>query len=107
MLYLLLQSEVDMKRPSSAYHIPEPYSTATWGRGGRESYDGVIVDVPCSNPDVFRCRVDARWRIDEKDLYLLVEMQFHLMEKGAELVRAGGVLVYGTCTFTSSLEARH
>ena len=107
MLYLLLQSEGDMNHPFLAYHIPVPYSTATYGRGGRESYDGVIVDVHCSNLDVFRRRVDAGWRIEEKALYLLVEMQFHLMEKGAEPVRAGSVLVYSTCTFTSSLEARH
>ena len=68
---------------------------------GRELYDGVIVDVPCSNLGVLRRRADARWRIEEKDLYHLAEIQFQLLEKGAELVRPGGVLVYSTCTFTS------
>ncbi len=68
---------------------------------GRGLFDGVIVDVPCSNLGVLRRRADARWRIGEKDLYRLAEIQFHLLEKGAELVRPGGALVYSTCTFTS------
>ena len=68
---------------------------------GRGSYDGVIVDVPCSNLGVLRRRADARWRIQEKDLNHLAEIQVQLLEKGAELVRPGGVLVYSTCTFTS------
>jgi len=59
------------------------------------------VDVPCSNLGVLRRRADVRWRIKEEDLYHLAEIQFHLLEKGAELVRPGGVLVYSTCTFTS------
>jgi 16S rRNA (cytosine967-C5)-methyltransferase len=68
---------------------------------GRESYDGVIVDVPCSNLGVLRRRADARWRIQGKDLERLAEIQLELLEKGAELVRPGGVLVYSTCTLTS------
>lgn len=67
---------------------------------GRESYDGVIVDAPCSNLGVLQRRADARWRIQEKDLNTLPEIQFKLLEKGAELVKPGGVLVYSTCTFT-------
>ena len=62
------------------------------------SYDVVLVDAPCSNLGVLRRRADARWRIRKEDITRLARIQGGLVEKGAELVRPGGVLVYSTCT---------
>ena len=64
-------------------------------------FDRVLVDAPCSNTGVMRRRPDLRWRLEEKEITRLAELQTKLLTKAAEFVRPGGVLVYSTC----SLEA--
>lgn len=65
------------------------------------TYDAVLLDAPCSNTGVLRHRVDAKWRLHERDLVTLPELQGALLARAATLVRPGGRLVYSTC----SLEA--
>ncbi|MFH1007805.1 MAG: 16S rRNA (cytosine(967)-C(5))-methyltransferase RsmB [Candidatus Latescibacterota bacterium] len=62
------------------------------------AFDRVLVDAPCSGTGVFARRVDARWRLEEKDIGELVALQGQLLEKGASTLRPGGRLVYSTCT---------
>jgi len=64
-------------------------------------YDAVLLDAPCSNTGVLRHRVDAKWRLVPGDLKELPELQLALLRRAATVVRAGGRLVYSTC----SLEA--
>ncbi len=66
-----------------------------------EIFDGVLIDVPCSNTGVLRHRVDAKWRLRERDIEKLTRLQTHLLGAAARFVRPGGKLVYSTC----SLEA--
>ena len=63
-----------------------------------EPFDRVIVDVPCSNTGVMRRRVDLRWRIEQAELKRLAATQIQLLEKVAEQVKPGGVLIYSTCS---------
>jgi len=61
-------------------------------------FDGVLLDVPCSNTAVLARRPEARWRWGREARASLAEVQTALLERGAALVRAGGVLVYSTCS---------
>ncbi len=61
-------------------------------------FDGVLVDAPCSNTGVLRRRPDARWNWSEEKLTALVALQAEILEKAAPLVKAGGLLVYSTCS---------
>lgn len=61
-------------------------------------FDGILLDVPCSNTGVFRRRVDARWRLQKADLKDLVEVQRKILEAAAPCVKPGGRLVYSTCS---------
>lgn len=61
-------------------------------------YDVVFCDVPCSNTGVFRRRPDALWRFSEKRLEELLELQCRILMHAATLVKAGGKLVYSTCS---------
>ena len=61
-------------------------------------YDRVLVDAPCSNTGVMRRRVDLRWRIKESEISRLASKQLDLLETAAKQVRAGGILVYSTCS---------
>ena len=60
--------------------------------------DRIIVDAPCSGLGVLRRRADLRWRMSEKEIENLCELQLALLLNIADSVRPGGVLVYSTCT---------
>jgi len=61
-------------------------------------YDAVLIDVPCSNTGVFRHRVDAKWRVAEKDIAGLTRLQRHLLDAAGRYVGRNGRLVYSTCS---------
>ena len=62
------------------------------------SFNGVLVDAPCSNTGVLRRRVEARDRLREGDIAALAAAQRDLLERAAPLTRPGGRLVYSTCS---------
>ncbi|MCH2106159.1 MAG: hypothetical protein MK291_05910 [Planctomycetes bacterium] len=61
-------------------------------------FDAVLVDAPCSNTGVLGARPGARWRWGPASKRSLEEVQATLMERGAEVVRPGGRLVWSTCS---------
>ena len=61
-------------------------------------FDRILVDAPCSNTGVMRRRVDVRWRLNARELPVLARTQVDLLNRAAPLLKAGGVLVYSTCS---------
>jgi 16S rRNA (cytosine967-C5)-methyltransferase len=66
------------------------------------SFDRVLLDAPCSGLGALRRRPDARWRIAQKDIDELVQLQRQLFTQAIALVRPGGELVYSVCTITAA-----
>ncbi len=64
----------------------------------RGAFDAVLLDVPCSNSGVLQRRVDARWRLEEAEFARLAALQGCILDNAAAAVRAGGRLVYSTCS---------
>ena len=62
------------------------------------SYDGILVDAPCSNTGVMRRRLDVRWRLSTSEIQTCCEQQSALLERTAPWVRPGGRMVYSTCS---------
>jgi 16S rRNA (cytosine967-C5)-methyltransferase len=62
------------------------------------SFDRVLVDAPCSNLGVLRRNPDVKWKRREADLPRLQARQRAILEAGGSMVRAGGCLVYATCS---------
>ena len=60
--------------------------------------DRVIIDVPCSGLGVLRKKPDIKWKREPEDIVRLARQQMSLLERGSQLVKPGGVLVYSTCT---------
>jgi 16S rRNA (cytosine967-C5)-methyltransferase len=63
-----------------------------------ESFDAVLLDVPCSNTGVMRHRADVKWRLQAGDFKKHPQQQLALLHAAARLVAPGGRLVYSTCS---------
>ncbi|MBT2532514.1 rRNA small subunit methyltransferase B [Arthrobacter sp. ISL-48] len=63
-----------------------------------ESFDRVLVDVPCSGLGALRRRPESRWRRTPKDLADLGPLQRDLLRSALDAVRPGGVVAYVTCS---------
>jgi len=60
--------------------------------------DVVFVDAPCTGSGVWRRRPDAKWRLRPAQLETRAGEQRAVLALAAPLVRAGGRLVYVTCS---------
>ena len=60
-------------------------------------FDVVICDVPCSGLGIIRKKPDIRYKSPD-ELTALPEIQRTILSNSARYVKAGGVLVYSTCT---------
>lgn len=63
-----------------------------------ETYDAILIDVPCSNTGVMRHRVDVKWRLQEGDFRQHAKQQLALLASTARLVAPNGRIVYSTCS---------
>ncbi len=62
-------------------------------------FDRVLVDAPCSGEGMFRKEPDALSGWSEDAIKMCAARQRDILYNAAQTVRAGGVLVYSTCTF--------
>ncbi|RKX46890.1 MAG: RsmB/NOP family class I SAM-dependent RNA methyltransferase, partial [Verrucomicrobia bacterium] len=66
----------------------------------KKSFDGVLVDAPCSGWGTWPRNPDARWRSSKRDVVQCATRQVKVLNNAAWCVKPGGVLVYAACTFT-------
>ncbi|MDB5405897.1 MAG: rRNA cytosine-C5-methylase [Rhodospirillales bacterium] len=69
-----------------------------WIKRHAASFDRVFVDAPCTGTGTWRRNPDAKWRLQEKDLAELAELQAGILASAARLVEPGGRLIYATCS---------
>lgn len=67
----------------------------------KEKYDVLFADVPCSNSGVFRKRPDVLYRLNEKTLNEIVQIQCSILDNVCDAVADGGLLLYSTCSIES------
>ena len=61
-------------------------------------FDRVLVDAPCSGLGTLRRNPDLKWRQTPQDIIELTAKQANILSRAAKLVKAGGRLVYATCS---------
>ena len=66
--------------------------------GGDGSFDGVLVDAPCTSTGTIRRHPDVAWLRQEADIAALAALQKRLLQKAVALLKPGGTLVYCTCS---------
>ena len=63
-----------------------------------DSFDAVLLDVPCSNTGVIRRKPDVREAFTPQRLAEVMEIQRRILDNVAHAVKPGGRLVYSTCS---------
>jgi len=63
-----------------------------------ETFDAILVDVPCTNTGVIRRRTDVRWRLTPQDFPRMQHLQGRIVKATIQFLKSGGRLVYSTCS---------
>lgn len=63
-----------------------------------KEFDRFILDAPCSGSGTWRRAPDAKFRLTESKLKILIRTQVELLEIAARKTRSGGRIVYMTCS---------
>ncbi|MEP7348355.1 MAG: transcription antitermination factor NusB [Sphingorhabdus sp.] len=61
-------------------------------------YDAILLDAPCSATGTMRRHPDVLQRIDIKQINNLAAIQSAMLDRAAEWLKPGGVLVFATCS---------
>lgn len=65
-----------------------------------KTFDGVLVDAPCSGWGTWNRNPDARWRSSRRDVVQCATRQLKILNNVKWCVKPGGLLIYAVCTFT-------
>ena len=62
------------------------------------SFDAVLADVPCSGTGTLARNPEIKWRLRPEDLADLQKRQIAILRSAMAQVKAGGTIVYSTCS---------
>jgi 16S rRNA (cytosine967-C5)-methyltransferase len=66
------------------------------------SADRLLLDVPCSGLGVLKRNPDAKWKLSVAFIDKVKELQQHILNDYCDMVKAGGLIVYSTCSILPS-----
>lgn len=62
------------------------------------SFDRVLLDVPCSGLGVLRRNPDTKWKLSSEEIKRLIELQKDILKDYSKMCKLGGKMVYATCS---------
>ena len=65
-----------------------------------EFFDGMVVDAPCSGEGMFRKDEEACRQWSPDHVVMCAARQRQILDSAARMLKAGGRMVYSTCTFS-------
>ena len=65
-------------------------------------FDRILIDAPCSGEGMFRKNPEAIAEWSPENVRLCTERQHYILNEADKMLKAGGRLVYSTCTFNES-----
>ena len=69
---------------------------------GKEIFDRVLVDAPCSGLGLIRRRPEIRYNKSKQDIEQLHKLQLEILNDASQTLKSDGELIYSTCTLTKS-----
>ncbi len=73
----------------------KPYSEVILKSG---KYDAILIDAPCTGTGVLSRRPDLRWRRIPAEIKRMSAVQLQLLKYAADRIKAGGRIIYSTCS---------
>ena len=61
-----------------------------------------MIDAPCSGLGVLRRNPDAKWKLQPEFIETIKKTQQEILQQYSRMVKAGGQLVYATCSILPS-----
>ncbi len=62
------------------------------------TFDAILIDPPCTGTGTIRRHPDIAWIKKASDITALAAMQSRMLDKAAEMVKPGGLIVFCTCS---------
>ncbi|SDS54051.1 RsmB/NOP family class I SAM-dependent RNA methyltransferase [Opitutus sp. GAS368] len=63
-------------------------------------YDGILVDAPCSGSGTWRRQPHLKWYVKPETITAFTQTQLEILTANAPRVKAGGLLIYATCSLS-------
>jgi 16S rRNA (cytosine967-C5)-methyltransferase len=64
--------------------------------------DRVLLDVPCSGLGVLKRNPDSKWQLSPEEIDRLHKLQKEILQGYSGMTKAGGKLIYATCSILPS-----
>ena len=68
---------------------------------GRDSFDKILVDAPCSGIGLLRRKPDIKYNKETANFASLQQIQLEILGNVCQTLRKGGIITYSTCTIVS------
>jgi 16S rRNA (cytosine967-C5)-methyltransferase len=91
-----IQQNLDRLKVHAQIIAADAADTFDWWDG--QSFDGILLDAPCTAAGIGRRHPDVRWLRRETDVPQLAAIQAKLLKALWPLVKPGGRLLYCTCS---------
>lgn len=91
-----IQQNLDRLKVKAQIVAADAAKPADWWDG--QSFDGILLDAPCTASGIGRRHPDVRWLRRESDVAQLAAIQAKLLKALWPLVKPGGRLLYCTCS---------
>lgn len=62
------------------------------------TFDRVLLDVPCSGLGVLRRNPDTKWKLSLEEIARLIDLQKEIISQYSKICKPGGIMVYATCS---------
>jgi len=69
-------------------------------REPKGSYDGVLVDAPCSGSGTWRRQPHLKWYVKPETIASFTKTQLEILAAQVSRVKPGGLLIYATCSLS-------
>ncbi|MBA1445914.1 MAG: 16S rRNA (cytosine(967)-C(5))-methyltransferase RsmB [Chromatiales bacterium] len=94
----LLRVQENLERLGLSATLAEGDAAAPSGDWSAQTYDRILLDVPCSATGVIRRHPDIKFLRREEDIAPLVALQHSILTAIWPLLKPGGRLLYATCS---------